>query len=121
MSSIALNENTPFWEWAKHWSKYKCIGLSKDYRSAIQSQVRYLTHYLGDMEVKSIRPFDVDYVIGELANYNPYTQKPTAKKTLRDLRNTARNIFNYVADNTDNYTKNSADKSKLPYLLNPPA
>lgn len=111
---MLLNENTSFDEWAELWSKYKCIGLSRDYKIAIQSQVGYLKNYLGNMSVTTIRPLDVDYVIGEIANCNPYTKKPSSQKTLRDLRNTARNIFDFVADNTDNYNKNPASKTKLP-------
>ncbi len=109
-----LDENSSFDLWAKRWVKYKCIGLSRDYKIAIQSQVTYLTYYLGDMAITDIRPYDVDYVIGEIADCNPYTKKPSSKKTLRDIRNTARNIFDYVVENTDNYTKNPAHKTKLP-------
>ena len=111
---VRYDENASFDLWAKRWIKYKCIGLSRDYKIAIQSQVGYLTDYLGDMAVTEIRPYDVDYVMGEIANCNPYTKKPSSKKTLRDLRNTARNIFDYVVENTDNYTKNPARKTKLP-------
>lgn len=111
---VRYDENASFGLWADRWFKYKCIGLSRDYSIAIQSQVGYLTDYLGDIAVTEIKPYDVDYVIGEIATCNPYTKKPTAKKTLRDLRNTARSIFDYVVENTDGYTKNPARKTKLP-------
>lgn len=111
---VMYDENAPFELWAKRWIKYKCIGLSRDYKIAIQSQVGYLINYLGSMAVATIKPFDIDYVIAEIADCNPYTKKPTAKKTLRDLRNTARNIFDFVSENIDGYTKNPARKTKLP-------
>lgn len=77
---VRYDENASFGLWADRWFKYKCIGLSRDYSIAIQSQVGYLTDYLGDIAVTEIKPYDVDYVIGEIATCNPYTKKPTAKK-----------------------------------------
>ena len=109
-----FDEHSSFTAWANRWFKYKRIGLSRDYGIALQSQVKYLTKYFGDIAVTEIKPYDVDYVIGEIASCNPYTQKPTAKKTLRDLRNTARNIFDYVVENTYGYSKKTARRTKLP-------
>ena len=109
-----LNEFSTFGDWAERWFKYKSINLSLDYRKAIHSEVDYLVNFLGEMPVCKIRPMDVQAVIAELAINNPHTQKPSSKRTLRGVKNTAKSIFDYVCFNSEYYNKNPVSRVVLP-------
>lgn len=55
----------------------------------------------------------IDELISKLAIENPKTHRPSSKKLLKEVKNTAVNIFEYAADNSD-YDRNPALKIKIP-------
>ena len=109
-----LDESSTFTDWAERWIKNKCINLSLDYCKAIRSEVDYLISFLGELPVCKIRPLDIQAVITDLAISNPHTKKPSSKRTLRGIKNTAKSIFDYVCFNSEFYNKNPASKVILP-------
>lgn len=54
---------------------------------------------LGDMPMPSIKLYQLQAVLDKLADCNPYTGKPSAKKTLRDYRKVIQLIFDYARHN----------------------
>ena len=108
-----FDENSPFNVWADKWFLYKSVGISDGYKSAISSQVRYLSDYFGDTPVKEIRPMQICDMINELAVENPNTRRPSSKQLLKDIRCVASSIFSYVSANT-NYDNNPAKVVTIP-------
>lgn len=108
-----LDENSIFAEWAEKWFEYKSVGISDGYRNAISSQVRYLSDYLGDMPINTIKPMQICDMINELAVRNPNTKRPSSKQLLKDIRCVASSIFTYVSANTD-YDNNPAKIVTIP-------
>ena len=45
-ATAMYDENSPFNVWADKWFLYKSVGISDGYKSAISSQVRYLSDYM---------------------------------------------------------------------------
>lgn len=113
MELIILDENSSFSDWANKWKTRKIIGISKAYQTAVNSQVNYLTNFFGDISINRIKPMHIDELISKLAIENPKTHRPSSKKLLKEVKNTAVNIFEYAADNSD-YDRNPALKIKIP-------
>ena len=112
-ATAMYDENSPFNVWADKWFLYKSVGISDGYKSAISSQVRYLSDYFGDTPVKEIRPMQICDMINELAVENPNTRRPSSKQLLKDIRCVASSIFSYVSANT-NYDNNPAKVVTIP-------
>lgn len=110
---VMYDENTAFDAWANKWYLHKSIGISDGYKTAIGSQVKYLTEYFGDIPVNNIKPMHISSLIEELAVKNPATNKPSSKQFLKDIKCVASNIFDFVSENTD-YERNPAKKIKIP-------
>lgn len=92
-------ERDSFESWAQLWLAGKKADVSeKQYRNC-ESCAGHLVRALGRMPIAKIKTGDVQSVINALAEHNPYTHKPTAKKTLTDVKNTAKQIFQYAIDN----------------------
>ena len=81
-ATAMYDENSPFNVWADKWFLYKSVGISDGHKSAISSQVRYLSDYFGDTPVKEIRPMQICDMINELAVENPNTRRPSSKQLL---------------------------------------
>ena len=109
-----LNEESTFADWTERWYKMKCINLSLDYRKAIRSQADYLIDTLGEIPVNRIRPLDIQSVVCDLAVLNPHTHKPSSKRTLRGIKDTAKRIFDFICFNSDYFNRNPACKVTLP-------
>ena len=54
---------------------------------------------LGDMPMPSIKLYQLQAVLDKLAECNPFTGKPSAKKTLQDYRKVIQSIFEYARYN----------------------
>lgn len=97
---IDLSANTDkFRVWSEAWLTRKKGDVSSVYYSGLAGKVKRLDEELGDRPIGKIVPADVQAVINSLAEHNPQTGKPTAKKTLRDFRGIARQIFSLAIEN----------------------
>jgi len=65
------------------------------------------------MPIKSIKAYNIDTIISELATKNPNTLRPMGKKTLRDIKNTASRIFDVAIENEVSCS-NPAHNRKIP-------
>lgn len=54
---------------------------------------------LGDMPMQQIKLYQLQEVLDALADQNPFTGKPSAKKTLRDYRVVIQSIYGYARHN----------------------
>lgn len=92
-------ERDTFEDWEKRWLKTKAVNVSAGQFTAYTSCGAHLVHAIGSMPISKIRTADIQDVIDALADYNPTTKKPTSKKTLRQVRMTAAQVFQLAIDN----------------------
>lgn len=95
---ISAQENT-FSVWAEHWLKTKKTQVGNSQYTHYVTYVNYLNNYIGDTPVKDIRLIHIQTVINDLYEKNPNTGKPSSKKTLKEIRSTAKQIFEFAIDN----------------------
>ena len=88
-----------FEDWEKRWLKTKAMNVSAGQLTAYTSCGAHLVRAIGQMPISKIRTADIQDVIDVLAECNPSTQKPTAKKTLRQVRMAAAQVFQLAIDN----------------------
>lgn len=110
--TLAANEKATFEEVARAWLIYKQgqLGTSassikrfKRYASIVENQLAPLL----PRQVKELKPADLDMILAA------YAQQGKAKKTLKEFRQTARQIIDYAMEN-DIVFRNVFAKVKLP-------
>ena len=84
--------------WRDRWFAVKLLDIGASQASTYRSYFQHLAP-IDDMPLRDVQPHHVQTIIADLAAWNPHTGKPTAKKTLTDIRNTARQIFAYAVEN----------------------
>ena len=109
---ISAQENT-FSVWADHWLSFKRANIGNSQYTHYVTYINYLKGYIGDMALKDIRLLHIQTVINDLYERNPNTNKPSSKKTLKEIRGTAKQIFEFAIDNKV-LDYNPADKVKIP-------
>lgn len=82
---------------AQEWFEVKKLDIGLSQISAYKCAIKHLQP-LFNMDIADIRLTDVQAIITDLSTFNPMTKRPTAKKTLRDIKHTARQIFQYAID-----------------------
>lgn len=105
--------NDPFKKWADRWYAIKAPKVSESQQINLNCHLTHINNFIGLMPINKIKPFNIDNMIMQLAKSNPTTGKPMAKKTLRDIRNTAANVFDMAIDNDAIY-KNPARGREIP-------
>lgn len=108
-----LDESSEFRMWGEKWKKRVLIGATYLYTHDINSQLTHIYQYVGDVPINEIRLMELDDMMIELANLNPNTNKPMAKKTLKSIKNTVVSVFNYAIDNS-NLDRNPAKNMVIP-------
>ncbi len=78
--AVILNESSEFRMWGEKWKKRVLIGATYLYTHDINSQLTHIYQYVGDVPINEIRLMELDDMMIELANLNPNTNKPMAKK-----------------------------------------
>ena len=111
--AVILNESSEFRMWGEKWKKRVLIGATYLYTHDINSQLTHIYQYVGDVPINEIRLMELDDMMIELANLNPNTNKPMAKKTLKSIKNTVVSVFNYAIDNS-NLDRNPAKNMVIP-------
>lgn len=105
--------NDTFKEWGERWYKIKAPKVSKSQADSLNCYLKHLYNFIGSMPLNKIKPYNIDIMLTSLSEHNPTTGKPMAKKTLRDIRNTAANVFDLAIDN-DALFKNPARGREIP-------
>lgn len=108
-----LDENTVFGEWANAWAKRKVLGMNYKYVQSIHS---FINHFevINNQPIKKIRAIDIEDIILNLSVYNPTTKKPSSRKLLKNIRQTAVAIFSFAINNCDNLYRNPAKLVHIP-------
>lgn len=93
-----LNENMPFSELCERWLQYKKPLLKEKQYNSYKTNLKAFDA-LGSTAISKLVKSDFQIIINSYAEKNPHTGKPTAKKTLRDFRLTARQVFDFAVEN----------------------
>ena len=89
------SQNTPFSAWADEYLALKKTNGSHHYILCIESQLKHLKP-IYNMPISQIKPAHIQSILINLATR---PEKPLARKTLNDVKNTAYNIFRLAVNN----------------------
>lgn len=93
------HDKDSFGEWCDRWLALKKSDIGN---SQYQSYVGYIKHLKANLDktpLRNITTYDLQLMINELSEYNPNTGRPTAKKTLTDIKNTAVQVLQLAVEN----------------------
>lgn len=102
-----------FKELANMWFDIYSIGICYSHYQVLERNIRHLNDFIGDDYISDIKPMHINKVISVYAKENPHTKKPTSKRLLRSIVQTAYLIFEFAIDN-DLLTKNPAKNIRIP-------
>lgn len=88
-------QNDTFERWCNEYIRIKKAKVSPRYIENVESLVKHLKP-LYPLEIAKIRPIQIQNILLDLSNRKEH---PLAKKTLRDIQNTANNIFKLAISN----------------------
>jgi len=91
-------EREPFSIWADRWLRLKRADVGHSAYVSYQSCLKRLSP-LNEIPISRITAYDIQEIIIDLAEKNPRTGKPTAKKTLSDIKNAAKQVLQLAVDN----------------------
>lgn len=91
-------ERDSFGYWAEKWLKIKKIEVSFGRYKSYERKVNNLAA-ISNIPVSKLRVADIQDVILDIAACNPHTQKPTARHTLEEIKNTAGQILDFAIEN----------------------
>lgn len=92
-------DNNTFGYWAELWLRAKKNETSFAQYQSYKNRILYFRNEFEDSPILSIKLYELQSVIDELAAINPNTGRPTAKKTLRDIAQSARQVYEYAIAN----------------------
>lgn len=91
--------NDSFGAWVDYWLAAKKNKVSESYYKSSASHLKYFTDTLGNVAINKIKPLDIQNLINQLEICNPATQKPSAKKTLKEYLQKISAVFEFAIDN----------------------
>lgn len=100
-------------DWAKLFMSSQKIKLSASEYDTKEKRIEYFLNFFGDSPIESVRPFQIESALNELAAKNPTTGKPTAKKTLSAYKQVCGQVFKFAIKNRV-IESNPADYAELP-------
>lgn len=83
-------------QWAEKWLETKKSCSRGQYQNYTIGKKHFDS--LNDERIKDIRSSDIKKIINDLAHENPYTHRPTAKRTLNFAKSVAIQIFSEAID-----------------------
>ena len=97
--------------WCKAFVKSKLVEAGEAQANLYKARLAYFTCYdtlndsfdfsknYGNVSLKSIKLWQLQAVINALAQYNPYSHKPTAKRTLAAIRRSIVDVYDFAIRN----------------------
>lgn len=93
-----IDAQSTFRQWGELWFRRKKLDFSASYSLTALNHLKNINDFIGDISLYKIRKMDIDDLIISYAEQNPHTGKPTAKSTLKDMRNIAASVFDFACD-----------------------
>ena len=110
-----ISENRTFAFWANRFLISKKNTVSASWYKCISQRLDHFVQHFGEFDISKIRLCDVQAVLDAFAACNPYSGKPTSRKTLIEYTSIIKQFFKYCAANR------IIDRSPVEELLNVPA
>jgi len=107
------HENDSFATWCDRWLSMKQCDIGHSQYLSYICYAKHLKQHLGGVPINKIKAYDIQELINQLAAENPSTKRPTAKKTLTDIKNTASQVFRFAVENRV-LEYNPADAVRVP-------
>lgn len=92
-------QNDTFKSWADIWLKMKKPNIGNSQYKHYLSYLKCLNGYIGEVSIKDIRLIHIQEIINSLFEENPNTGKHSSKKLLTEIKNTAKQVFEFAIDN----------------------
>lgn len=92
-------QNDTFKTWADIWLKLKKPNIGNSQYKHYLSYLKCLNGYIGEVSIKDIRLIHIQEIINSLFEENPNTGKHSSKKLLTEIKNTAKQVFEFAIDN----------------------
>ena len=96
---IDISNRDTFGKWVGHWLAVKKGECTASQYRLYEVRSGYFTEAFGHYPLASVTTMDVQEVINQLAQQNPHTKKPSAKKTLNGIKQIAFQIFSFAVEN----------------------
>lgn len=94
-----IAQKETFEAWAERWYTIKKRDIGHAQQDAYRGYLSHIYRYVGKMSLKDIKLADLQLCITELAERNPTTGKPTAKRTLNGIKQTMAQVFRFCIEN----------------------
>lgn len=88
-----------FNEVAEQWLHTATEGVCFSWKNQLASNVNHLNRHLGQKDIVDITLYDIEFIIKNLHNRNPNTNKPASKRLLKAISQTANQIFTFAVEN----------------------
>lgn len=107
------NKLKTFKEWSELFlSTQKSVLSSSEYEMK-KNRINFFYSFFGNAPIESVRPFQIEAALNSLAEKNPTTGKPSAKKTLTVYKQNCGQVFKFAIKNRI-VEYNPADYAELP-------
>lgn len=87
--------------------------ISESEYATKEKRLEFFSKAFGNLPVATIRPYQIESALSELANENPFTGKPSAKKTVSSYKQVCSQVFKFAIKNRI-LDYNPADYADLP-------
>lgn len=111
-------QNNSFKTWAEYWLISKKQEVTLDRYNSLVTRSNAWVDALKNTQISQIKPFELQTILFTIANKNPNTGKPMAKKTIRGYVQVINAIFDFAIDNRV-IDFNPATKLKIPQTATP--
>lgn len=98
-AGVDLTQDRALSYWIDRWLRRTEQTQTPEWFCVCEARADLWRERLGRMDVTQITTADLEDVLLELANRNPKTKKPSAKKTLTEYRNVITRVFDYILQN----------------------
>jgi len=85
--------------WADRWAETKRQACTPAQAASYEAHIQRYTDVLGARPIARIKLHELQAVLDQLAKENPYTHKPTGKRTLCYFAAAAKQVFDYAIAN----------------------
>ena len=109
-----ISTDRSFSYWAQRFLASKKGRVSPGWYETMGRRITHLSSHFGGIDVAKLRLCDVQDALDSFARSNPYSGKPTTKKTMVEYTSLVKQIFRFCAANR------IIDSSPIEYLLSTP-
>lgn len=93
-----IDASIKFKDFSQTWYSKHSIGVSYTHQRNLKCMIKHLNNSLGDLKLQDIKSYHIDDMISQLAQKNPNTKKPSSRKLLKEIVQTANRVFEMALD-----------------------